>query len=139
MFRKMRIALCAVAILGLLGSGMAFAKQEVPSWEIAFDPGPYMADGDYNIWTVEEYKGNLYIVSWGIDGQGGRIFRSPDGKNWEAVTRPASDWALWRMRAARTIMMRPGIWLCSRMSCTWFRLSLIATYARDSSCAPAMG
>ena len=32
MFRKMRIALCAAAILGLLGSGMAFAKG-TPSWE----------------------------------------------------------------------------------------------------------
>lgn len=86
MFRFMRFALCFVAVFSLLGSGLASASKGLPKWETAFDPGPYMSDGDYLIMSVEEFKENLYIVAAGMDDQGGQVFRSPDGKNWEAVT-----------------------------------------------------
>jgi hypothetical protein len=86
MFRFMKFTLSVVAVCSLLGSGLAFASKGLPNWEVAFDPGPYMSGGNYLIMSVEEYKENLYIVAAGMDEQGGRVFRSPDGKNWEAVT-----------------------------------------------------
>lgn len=86
MFGNIRIAVCVVAILSILGTGLAFANEELPNWDIAFDPEPYMSGGDYNIWTVEEYKDNLYVVAFDVNWQGGRVFRSPDGMNWEPVT-----------------------------------------------------
>lgn len=96
MFHKWVIALSLAAILSLFGGGQTFASYALPSWETAFDPGPYMPGSAYIVNSVEEYKGNLYIVA-GDPGwfyseddpriSAGQVFRSPDGKSWQ----PASD------------------------------------------------
>jgi hypothetical protein len=91
MFRKMLFVVCVITILSLMGSGQAFAKKDVlPTWETAFDPGPDML-GTYFVHSVEEFKGDLYTVAgsgwFGEDPvTAGRLFRSPDGKNWEPAT-----------------------------------------------------
>jgi hypothetical protein len=95
MFRKMMFALCIIVTLSLLGSGLTLASEGLPTWEIAFDPGPFMPEPYYFIHAVEEFKGDLYTVVgdpiWFNSDDGrdsaGQVFRSPDGKNWE----PASD------------------------------------------------
>jgi len=85
MFRKMMFAMCILVVFSLLGSGLTLASEGIPTWEIVLDPGDFM-EGDYYIESVEEFKGDLYAVAKGEEGQGGRLFRSPDGKNWEVIT-----------------------------------------------------
>lgn len=94
MFRKMMFALWILVVCSLLGGGLAFAGEELPTWEIALDPSPFMPEPYYFVHAVEEYKGDLYTVVgdplWFGDEwreSAGQVFRSPDGKNWE----PASD------------------------------------------------
>ncbi len=90
MHRKVLIVFAAVAILSMLISGTALAyKGKLPTWKTAFDPGTDMP-GQYFIHSVEEYKGDLYVVAAGMWAGGpdsaGRLFRSPNGKNWTPAT-----------------------------------------------------
>ena len=93
MFRKMMFALCILVGGSLLGGGLAFAREGLPTWEVAFDPGPRMPEPYYFVHAVEEYKGDLYTVVgdplWFGDEwreSAGQVFRSPDGRNWEPAT-----------------------------------------------------
>ncbi len=87
-------------ILSLALSGIASAVGQ--DWQVAFDPRDYgfgPVDWSYGaggyLSTTEVFKENLYIVvnsfgeGWTDPNHvklGGKIIRSPDGANWEAVT-----------------------------------------------------
>jgi len=88
MFRKILFAMCILTTLSLPTYGLTLAAGDLPTWETAFDPGPYMNDEGYFINAVEEYKGSLYAVAGTyVDAPLGQVFGSPDGKNWQ----PASN------------------------------------------------
>jgi hypothetical protein len=95
MYRKWMAAVCVAVLISLSLGGLAKAQDPLPTWEIVFDPGTVFENPDYFVHSVEEYKGDLYIVA-GDPGwfdwetpriNAGQIFRSPDGRNWE----PASE------------------------------------------------
>lgn len=96
MLRKGLTAVCIAVIASLLGSGLTFASEDLPTWEVAFDPVSYLASPYYMVHAVEEYKGDLYAVAgdpgwlhWGEPSSApGQVFRSPDGKNWEPASEP---------------------------------------------------
>ena len=96
MFHQLRKVIYLVVVLSLLAAGTASANG-FPTWVVAFDPGPYMmkdptGQASYFVHSVEEFKNDLYIVAgdpgwfhWPIQYPG-RVFRSPDGMNWQPVT-----------------------------------------------------
>jgi len=87
MFRKIFFAVCALTILSLVTYGLTLAAGDLPTWETAFDPGPYLPDGHF-VNAVEVYKGSLYSVAgtFSAPGSYGQVFGSPDGKTWQKAS-----------------------------------------------------
>lgn len=96
MFKKLLTAFWIAVMLSLFGSGQTLAADPLPTWEVAFDPGEFTTGTYYMVHSVEEYKGDLYVVAgdaqwfhWGEPSEmPGQVFRSPDGKNWQPASEP---------------------------------------------------
>lgn len=104
MIRKVMFVLSILALLGLMTSKSANAKDSLPTWDVSFNPGKYMTDTYYLIHAVEEYKGDLYAVAgdpmWfdlsDPSRKYGQVFRSPDGENWHIIRWLQSEHPPWQ-------------------------------------------
>ena len=91
MFKKATIVFSLAMILCLAVSGLASARQSLPQWEVAFDPIDYgYTPVDYENWTGGAQTYNLvvfkeYMYTCIISTNGGQLYRTSDGKNWEAT------------------------------------------------------
>ena len=98
MFRKTMVAVFVITALILPTSRSAQAVNGLPTWQVAFDPGPYLSENYYLFLSLEEFKNDLYAVAGDPrwlhpypDPQPeaisyGQVFRSADGKDWETAS-----------------------------------------------------
>ena len=97
MKRKLLSTFTIIIVFSLLTTGLALAKDTLPTWVMALDHDEFAELGfspiDFNFWpfhgsyvvTSMEQLGNYfyaYVGGW----DGCKILRSSDGENWEALT-----------------------------------------------------
>ncbi len=146
MVKKRIISLVLMVVLSLTLVSMAAADGY--QWDVAFDPRhygfteidwstypPFPSNGGY-FSTTEVFKEDLYIVvnSLGDFLNGGQLYRSPDGEDWEAVTEPGfgyNNMGGWDMKVFRnqlyvnlfSLVYEPGVIMRSPDGENWEAVS----------------